>query len=334
MGMKFGEGVTNVYENVKKAVAEKWEGFKKKFEGTKSEMSLEVMNAKSPEDLILLGKKLQEQGEALKLEEDGVKKEGIENDHEEALKDNESFDKEKAHGEALEENKAFEEDKATKEAEKAAEEERKRLQAEENAKKVAEDEQKAAELLEKIKSGNLGTEKPTDAVSGEKIEAMQTEKSSGEFSQEDIEKIYGLSEKDMQDLMNSRGFIEGGVKSDDPNRKEKMEEWRNKTKSYDQVRVKLFDRVLSGVASENEIKMAEEHAASLAKEVGIDAFKSVPKSWYANERLAKAMANTSENNKKWVKYVQENYTSEQLKKGGFEEIGKDGFRHQYNEKGF
>jgi len=49
-------GVVQTLEKVKKSVQEKWDGFKKKFEGTKTELSQEVMGAKSPEDLIALGK--------------------------------------------------------------------------------------------------------------------------------------------------------------------------------------------------------------------------------------------------------------------------------------
>ena len=191
---KVASKVTSTYEKVKSAVAEKWEGFKKKFEGTKSEMSQEVMDAKSPEDLIALGKKLQEQGEALKLEKDGVEKEEMGNDHEEALKDNETFDKEKAHGEALEENNAFDEAEATKKASEEAE--KARIQAEEDAKKIAEDAKKAEELLANIKNGNLGTKKPAEAVSEEKAE---TEKDIPEGEKIDVialnNKIVNMGEK-------------------------------------------------------------------------------------------------------------------------------------------
>ena len=66
---KIFEAGKAAYENVQKTVQEKWEGFKQKFEGTKNEMSQELLNAKTSEELIALGKKLQEQGEALKIEE-------------------------------------------------------------------------------------------------------------------------------------------------------------------------------------------------------------------------------------------------------------------------
>jgi hypothetical protein len=135
------------YKSVKEAISQKWEGFKKKFEGTKSEMANEVMNAKTPEDLIALGKKLQEQGESLQSEQLGIEteetgeddkfekfqKEDYENDFEAATKENEQFD----------------EAKAAKEANR---------QAGEDASKVTEDEAAAAKLLEQIKNGNLKKE--------------------------------------------------------------------------------------------------------------------------------------------------------------------------------
>ncbi len=159
------EKVAKAYEGAKESVKNKWENFKKKFEGTKSEMSQEVMKAESPEELIALGKKLQQQGEALQAEEGGIrqeetqkgkmeaqKSEMIESAHGEALEENVTRDKEKmdkAHGEALKENKAFDEAKAAKAAEEEAKRkaelaEQDRLQAEEDAKK-------AADILERIK---------------------------------------------------------------------------------------------------------------------------------------------------------------------------------------
>ena len=40
------EAAAKTYEAVKKSVQEKWEGFMKKFEGTKTELSREIMDAK------------------------------------------------------------------------------------------------------------------------------------------------------------------------------------------------------------------------------------------------------------------------------------------------
>src|SRR5665647_3910963 len=71
------EKVASAAEAVKEKISKGWENIKQKFEGTKSEMAQEVMDAKSPEDLIAAGKKLQEQGEALKAEEAGVKQEEV-----------------------------------------------------------------------------------------------------------------------------------------------------------------------------------------------------------------------------------------------------------------
>ncbi|HRY82913.1 MAG TPA: hypothetical protein P5232_04430 [Candidatus Moranbacteria bacterium] len=137
----------NVYETVKEALAKKWENFKKKFEGAKSEMSKEVMDAKSPEDLIALGKKLQEQGEALRLEKDSAERE--------------ETGEEEIHKEANEENKAFDEAEAVK---KAEEEAAKIKFEEEKVKKEEEDRGKAESLLAQIKSGNLGEENAPDRI--------------------------------------------------------------------------------------------------------------------------------------------------------------------------
>ena len=186
------EKVAQTYETVKKTVKEKWENFKNKFEGTKSEASQEIMKAESPDDLIASGKKLQEKGEALKIEKDGVEKEElqgkgleeeksgmIEDAHEEALEENKMRDKEKMdnlHKEALEENKAFDEAKVAKKSEEEAE--RRRLQAEEDAKKTAEDAKKAEELLAKIKSGNLGEtiKKPQENIGSSMTENKEETK--------------------------------------------------------------------------------------------------------------------------------------------------------------
>lgn len=72
------ENAVQKFEKVKTSIQEKWQGFKKKFEGTKGELSQEVMKAETPEDLIVLGKKLQEQGEALKVEQGALEKEEAE----------------------------------------------------------------------------------------------------------------------------------------------------------------------------------------------------------------------------------------------------------------
>lgn len=163
---------------------------------------------------------------------------------------------------------------------------------------------------------------------------IQEEPISSDEKKETIEGVYSLNEKEIEDLMNSRGCLEEEVQTNDPSYKEKMEEALDKQRSYGQLRVKLFDRVLSGIASESEIKIAEKHAELLAKTFDLNGFVGIPKSWYSNERLASAMANSSESNREWVDQVRKNYTNEQLMKGGYEEIGEDGFAHTYAEKGY
>lgn len=69
--------VKGAYDNAKALFQETWKKFGEKFEGTKSEMAQDVMKAESPEDLIAAGKKLQEKGEALKMEEGIIKNKGM-----------------------------------------------------------------------------------------------------------------------------------------------------------------------------------------------------------------------------------------------------------------
>ncbi len=155
------EKAAQVYEGVKKSVQEKWDGFKKKFEGTKSEMSQEVMSAKSPDDLIALGKKLQEQGEALKVEEQGVKQEeaGEGEKYEVGKKEMMDADYEEGH----EMNKAFDENKAAEEAAK----EKIRI-AEEDKLKAENEAAQLAEIRAKINGG--GVEATAEPVNLEKAE--------------------------------------------------------------------------------------------------------------------------------------------------------------------
>lgn len=98
------EGAVTAYQEVKKTIKDKWEGFKKKFEETKSEMSQEVMKAETPEDLIALGKKLQEQGETLKAEQGELEKEEAE-DKEMAAEMGKEYDEETAYQNATEKTK-------------------------------------------------------------------------------------------------------------------------------------------------------------------------------------------------------------------------------------
>ena len=175
------------------------------------------------------------------------------------------------------------------------------------------DKQEYDKILEKIKGGNAEQK-----------------------GEEKVEDIYGLNLQDIGKLLESRGYLDKPVEGNNPDFNRKMEEFHNKQKEYGQARVKLFDRVLSGMATEEEMKLAEEHAATIAKTFGLRGFHSaVPKAWYSNEKLTDAMTEASgKDNKEWIDYVRKNYTEEQLKKGGFEKIGEDGFRHTYNIKGF
>ena len=145
------EAATKVYETVKKSVREKWEAFKNKFEGTKTEIAQEVLKAESPEDLIATGKKLQEQGEALKLEQESIKREEV---GEEKLEGDKNAIIENAHEEALIENEKFDETKVVEkaEAERVAAEEQ--AAHEEYVKQTEANEQaKIAELREKLGQG-------------------------------------------------------------------------------------------------------------------------------------------------------------------------------------
>jgi hypothetical protein len=132
------EKATQIYEGIKKSIQEKWDGFKKKFEGTKSKISQEVINAKSPDDLIALGKKLQEQGETLKNEEQNMKQEKSSKDGKYETKKKEMLDAD--HKETYEINKTFNENKTTEEMikEKARIAEKNRLETKNKTKQLAE----------------------------------------------------------------------------------------------------------------------------------------------------------------------------------------------------
>ncbi len=193
MKKEFGMGgVASVFEKVKKTVQEKWEGFKKKFASAKSEMSQEVLSAKNPDDMIATGKKLQEQGEVLKAEEDGVKQEEKEEAHGEANIENANFDERKAkekaeseQGEAIEMNKDF--DKAKVAEEKARE---KAELAEEARLSDEADAIKAAELLEKIKSGKV------ESASVENIKDLEAELATVSKEMQSLAKIFNQKEWD------------------------------------------------------------------------------------------------------------------------------------------
>ncbi len=209
-----------------------------------------MLGAKSPEDMIALGKKLQEQGEALKTKEAEVKQEELREDHDEALEMNDAFDKDKAHGEALEMNAEFNKDKDHEEAlginkeideakaagirvqEKAKFAEEARLSAEA-------DRAVAAEVLKKLQGSD------TAPMPAEKTEPMNTE-SVAEASVEDakdtdetlIEKIgapdnetfkkYGSKMREAADALVSlkEKIIANDKKLKDENLEFKSAEWK------------------------------------------------------------------------------------------------------------
>jgi chromatin segregation and condensation protein Rec8/ScpA/Scc1 (kleisin family) len=213
MGKMF-EGVKNVAEKIKQGAKEMRKKFSEKFENAKKELADKIMGAKSPEDMIALGKKLQEQGETLKAEEAGVKQEELSEDQGEAIEMNTAFDKDKAHGEALEMNAEFKKDKDHEEAlginkeideAKAAE-----AKAQEQAKFAEEvrlsaeaDKAAAAKILKKLQGGDEET------IPAEKTETVVTEevapaeKGSGIDAVEINNRIVNLPEHKQQAAIDS-----------------------------------------------------------------------------------------------------------------------------------
>jgi len=214
------EGVKNVAEKITQGAKEMRKKFSEKFENAKKELADKIMGAKSPEDMIALGKKLQEQGEILKAEEAGVKQEELSEDQDEAIEMNTAFDKDKAHGEALEMNAEFKKDKDHEEAlginkeideAKAAE-----AKAQEQAKFAEEvrlsaeaDAKKAALLLEKIQSGNLTSEikstenaEPVKQESAERIDSLSLEKLTKLFNARNRGNFDAEAEKAWSDCSN------------------------------------------------------------------------------------------------------------------------------------
>ncbi len=224
--------------------------------------------------------------EAQKLETE--KAESDNNTQSEALEENTALDAEKAAAE-----------KAQRDAELA---EQSRLQAEK-------DQQQAAELLAKLQ----GSTTPSLIEKPEAMTTASAEPANNESVQESVEDIYGMSLPELEALIQSRGYT-SELSVNDPNFKQKYAEFINHQKVFGQAEVKLFDRVLSGEASEEEMKIAVDHAADRAQ-YGVRGFNSfVPKAWYSNERIAEAVANVSPDNRKWVNYVKENYSNERLRK--------------------
>jgi len=303
------EKVASTYETVKKSVQEKWEGFKKKFEGTKTEASQEVMNAKTPEDLIVLGKKLQEQGEALKAEEESVKQEETQGENLESQKAEMT---DNVHEEALIEDENFDETKATEtvKAENVVAEEEAAHEA--YVKKTEEDEiAKLAEIRAKLNGSNL------EGTQIENAEATLDKKESAEDA-------YGMDLDTLTKLLKSGGYPEKSIQPNEPDSRKKMNEFNENRKSFQRAEVKLFDKVLSGDATEEEMKIAEGHAADISKDWSLEGFNSVvPKAWYTNERITNAMAEANGQNKAFIEKVKKSYTKDELLKQ-YKVINEDG----------
>lgn len=200
MGQAF-EAATKAYETVKKSVSEKWESFKNKFEGTKTEMAQQVIDAKSPEDLIAAGKKLQEQGEALKMEQESVKQEETGDEmigaaQTEAGFMNTEFDESRA-AEKVETERLATEEVAAEQAESE------RVAAEEQAaheelvkKTEAADQDKIAELRAKLNGENV------EAAPVEGVEAVKVENT--ENNQEELIEKIGSPKSEMFEKYGSR----------------------------------------------------------------------------------------------------------------------------------
>ncbi len=197
MSRKAFEAVMQKYEGVKESLQKKWESFKNKFEGTKSEMSQEVMKAETPEELIALGKRLQEKGETLKVERDGIENEesqedtSYENKKQEATNEARSsvFEGSEHIEEAKKMNEAFDKEKA----EKAALEEA-RIAAEE--KKIAEDDAaKREEILAKINDGGA------ESSAVKEIAEPKIESGEQPFENEPLSPVMQKYEKNIEDII-------------------------------------------------------------------------------------------------------------------------------------
>ncbi|KKP79534.1 MAG: hypothetical protein A2271_01520 [Candidatus Moranbacteria bacterium RIFOXYA12_FULL_35_19] len=60
-------------------------------------------------------------------------------------------------------------------------------------------------------------------------------------------------------------------------------------KTREEIKTKLFERVLKNKANKREMIMAEEYAAKAVNATGGTGFRTVPRVWYENKRLLKAM---------------------------------------------
>ncbi len=77
-------------------------------------------------------------------------------------------------------------------------------------------------------------------------------------------------------------------------------------KTREEIKTKLFERVLKNKATEREMIMAEEYAAKAVNVAGGTGFRTVPRVWYENKRLLKAMMKAN-------KQIDEKYVENRLK---------------------
>lgn len=224
--------------------------------------------------------------------------------------------KDKAFDEAGTENQERDAEKAKAEA---AAQEATEVTRQEQTKKDEEARQadvaKAAMLAEQIKGGG------TDTGNIAEFQESQT-----------MEDIYGMSIEGLATLVKSRGYTEE-LNSKDPAFSAKFQKFAEHKKSFEQARVKLFDRVLSGEATEDEVKIAADHATEIGKTFDLSGFHSAaPKAWYSDDRIAEAISATSPENRKWVESVRKSYSNERLRKQVVK-IEDDGSVATYEPKG-
>ncbi|MDD5397011.1 MAG: hypothetical protein PHW24_03050 [Candidatus Moranbacteria bacterium] len=208
------EAASKAYETVKKSVQEKWEGFKKKFEGTKTEASQEAMNARTPDDLIALGKKLQAQGEALKAEEESVKIEEAGEDEKHQAEEMEM--KGAAEDEAIKMNKEFDANKAAEEEAKRKAEiaEQYRIAAEQEASKLAEIRAKISGKEERDEILGTALSRAIHVGERKKAEEQGVEKTEFEKIVEQSRKFNELSDGEKAELREKIAGLNGGEKAE------------------------------------------------------------------------------------------------------------------------
>ncbi len=82
--------------------------------------------------------------------------------------------------------------------------------------------------------------------------------------EEDLEKLYGIDWKKMKFLWSTEGYSKNPLDQKDPDFDKKFKEFQAQRRSYEQSEVQLFDRVLAGTATEDEMNMAIVKAAERA----------------------------------------------------------------------